>query len=92
MTSDPKEKTDLTFEAAFSKLEEILDRMNRGTLNLDDSLALFEESNALLSVCQKRLNEAEKKVEVLLKNRQGEPILGEDGKLLTQEFKPQALS
>lgn len=85
-TSDSPAAEELSFEAAFARLEEILEKMNSGTISLDQSLALYEEADALIARCSKRLNEAERKIEILIKNRGGELTLGQDQKPLTQDF------
>lgn len=76
----------LTFEDSFSRLEEILEKMNSNTISLDESLSLYEEADKLISLCSKRLNDAERKVEVLIKNRNGEIQFGPDQKPLTQDY------
>jgi len=81
-----EELASTTFEAAFTRLEEILERMNTGSISLDESLKLYEEADKLIVTCSKRLNEAERKIEVLVKNRSGEVMLGSDDKPLTQDF------
>lgn len=75
-----------TFESAFARLEEILEKMNSGTVNLDESLNLYEEADKLIVMCSKRLNEAERKIEILIKNRTGELAIGPDQKPLVQDF------
>lgn len=75
-----------SFEAAFSRLEEILEKMNSGTVSLDESLSLYEEADKLILNCNKKLNDAERKIETLIKNRQGELALGADQKPMTQDF------
>lgn len=77
----------ISFEAAFARLEAILERLNGGTISLDDSLKLYEEADKLIAICHKQLNEAEKKIEILDKNRNGELILGNDKRPLTQDYK-----
>ncbi len=76
----------LSFEIAFARLEEILERMNSGTINLDESLKLYEEADKLIANCSKRLVDAERKIETLVKNRNGELALGSDSKPQTQDF------
>lgn len=80
---DPQEKS---FEIAFARLEEILERMNSGTVSLDESLKLYEEADALINMCSKKLKDAESRVEMLLKNRSNDLILSNDQKPLTQDF------
>lgn len=77
---------ELPFEHAITKLEAILEKMNSGAVPLDDALHLYEEADKLANSCQKRLQDAEKRIEILMKNRQGEVALGPDGKPLTQPF------
>lgn len=79
--------TTVDFETAFSRLEEILSSLNTGTISLDQSLRLYEEADLLIRTCSTRLNEAERRIEILIKNRQGELILGEQNKPQTQEYK-----
>lgn len=69
---------ELSFEAAFARLESILEQMNTGSVSLDDSLKLYEEADKLISTCSKRLNDAERKIEILIKNRNGEPVMNND--------------
>lgn len=76
-----------TFESAFSRLEEILEKMNSGSVSLDESLHLYEEADRLITYCTKKLNDAEKTIEVLIKNRNGELALGADQKPMVQDFK-----
>lgn len=72
------------FESAFARLEAILERMNTTNISLDDSLKLFEEADKLITSCSKRLNDAERKIEVLIKTRNGDLVLGPDFKPTTQ--------
>lgn len=59
------------FEAALARLEEIVTEMEKGDVELDRSLKLFEEGVKLSRICNKRLDEAERKVEILLKDKDG---------------------
>jgi exodeoxyribonuclease VII small subunit len=77
---------DLSFESAYARLEEILERMNSGKVSLEESLKLYEEADNLITRCTKQLTHAEKKIEMLLKNRDGEPIVDPLGKPQTQAF------
>lgn len=81
-----QEPIPLSFEAAFARLEEILEKLNTGTISLDDSLKLYEEADQLIVTCNKRLNDAERKIEILVKNRNGELTIGSDEKPLVQEY------
>lgn len=77
---------DIPFEAAFARLEEILEKMNSGTISLDESLKLYEEADALIATCNRRLTDAERKIEILIKNRNGELVVGQDQKPMVQDF------
>lgn len=81
-----EQQTEKTFEEAFARLEQILEKMNSGAVSLDESLKLYEEADKLIATCSKRLNDAERKIEILIKNRNGELMLGQDQKPLTQDF------
>ena len=59
------------FEDAFQKLESIVKRLEDGNLSLEESLKAFEEGVRLSRFCSKKLDEAEKKVEILLKESDG---------------------
>lgn len=88
IVSDTGKKDEQSFEACFHRLEQILEKMNSGAVALEESLKLYEEADQLIAFCNKRLNEAERKIEVLMKNRNGDVILGPDGKPQTQPFQP----
>lgn len=66
MSSNPP-----TFEAAFSRLEEIIAQIDSGGLELDEALALFEEGVALLRLAGKRLDHAETRIQQLLAEGDG---------------------
>jgi exodeoxyribonuclease VII small subunit len=55
------------FEDCLKRLEEIVDRLEKGDLALEESLALFEEGMKLSNSCRGELEAAEGKVEILLK-------------------------
>jgi len=59
------------FEAALTKLEEIVKKLENGELSLDSALELFEEGVKLSRFCHTKLEEAERRVEILLKNGSG---------------------
>lgn len=56
-----------SFEAGLEELETIVERLEDGEMPLEESLALFEKGVALSESCRKRLQDAETKVEVLLR-------------------------
>ncbi len=47
---------ELTFEEAYKRLEEILEKMNSGKASLDSSLSLYEEADKLITTCQSKLD------------------------------------
>ena len=59
------------YETALKKLEEVVCKLEGGELSLDDSLKAFEEGVKLAAFCSGRLNEAEKRVELLLRQKDG---------------------
>ena len=61
----------LDFECALKRLEEIVKKLENGELPLDSALELFEEGVKLSRFCHARLEEAERRVEILLKNGSG---------------------
>ena len=60
-----------SFEESLTKLETIVDKLEKGDLSLEESLKLFEEGVGLSATCKKELEEAEGKVETLIKQRDG---------------------
>ena len=66
-----KQTAKLTFEAALSKLESIVEAMESGDVPLAELLAQFEEGNKLLKLCESRLKDAELKIEQLRKQKDG---------------------
>ena len=59
------------FEASLKKLEEIVTRLEAGSLSLEDSLKAFEEGVKHSAFCSNRLDEAERRVEILLRQKDG---------------------
>lgn len=84
---EQKKQSESTFENAFSRLEVILEKLNSGALSLDDSLKLYEEADRLINTCGKKLQDAERKIEILVKNRAGELTTGNDQKPVLQDFR-----
>lgn len=64
-----------TFEASLQDLEKIVRRLEDGDLPLEDSLKLFEDGVRLSRECQERLNQAERRIEILLRDEEGKPFL-----------------
>ena len=73
----PEEK----FEEMLEKLENIVHRMEEGNITLEESLVAFEEGIKLSKMCTKKLDEAQRKVEILLRQEgetATEPFTGEE--------------
>jgi exodeoxyribonuclease VII small subunit len=62
---------ELTFEAGLKRLEEVLDSLEHGDLALEEAMRAFEEGVRLVRFCHKKLDEVEKRVELLLKDDAG---------------------
>jgi exodeoxyribonuclease VII small subunit len=66
-----KEQPLQNFEQSLKQLESIVAQMERGDVSLEDSVKLFEEGTKLAEQCRQQLAEAEGKVEILIKQRNG---------------------
>jgi exodeoxyribonuclease VII small subunit len=64
-----------TFEASLEALEEIVRKLERGDLPLEQSLELFERGIQLSRECQERLNQAERRIEILMRDQRGNPTV-----------------
>jgi len=70
------------FEQAMARLEEIVHALEAGNLSLDESLRAFEEGTGLLRLCTRRLEEVERRIEILTQDESGvraEPFRWEEG-------------
>lgn len=72
----------MDFEKKLNRLDEIVQKMEKGDLALDESLKLFEEGVKLSRDCSLRLTEAESKVKLLMS-------IGADGKPVLTDFSPE---
>jgi exodeoxyribonuclease VII small subunit len=70
--AEPQKKN---FETSLSSLEQIVRELERGDLALEDSLKLFEDGVRLARECQERLNQAERRIEVLMRDSDGRPVV-----------------
>ena len=70
--NEPQAKS---FETSLEALEEIVHRLEQGDLPLEESLGLFERGIHLSRECQGRLSQAERRIEVLLRDQQGRPTV-----------------
>jgi len=73
---------EMKFENALQKLEEIVSRLEAGDVPLEESLAKYEEGVRLVGLCQKKLDQAKKKIEILVKTK--------DGKIKIEDFEENA--
>ncbi|HVF21434.1 MAG TPA: exodeoxyribonuclease VII small subunit [Pyrinomonadaceae bacterium] len=64
-----------SFEASLEALEQIVRQLESGDLPLEKSLELFEQGIRLSRECQERLSQAERRIEVLLRDNQGRPVV-----------------
>lgn len=65
----------MTFEAAMERLEQIVRAMERGDVQLDESLKLFQEGTELVRTCSKMLEQAQMQVKMVLTAEDGSPVL-----------------
>ena len=72
--------TNMTFEKALTELEQIVAKLEKGGISLNESLALFEKGVKLTRFLRGELDKAERKIEILLKD--------EKGALRTEDFEP----
>lgn len=70
-------KEELSFEELMKRLEEVTNKLEKEELNLDESVALFEEGMNLSKKCNETLENAEKRIAILLEN---------DGELTENNF------
>jgi exodeoxyribonuclease VII small subunit len=73
MTNGPEQAR--SFEASLEALEQIVRQLESGDLPLEKSLELFEQGIRLSRECQERLSQAERRIEVLLRDNQGRPVV-----------------
>ena len=66
--------SELKFEKAMTRLENIVEELERGDLDIDKSQEIFEEGIKMSRLCSKKLNEAEAKIEKLSKGKKGDLI------------------
>ena len=66
--------TKKTFEENMLRLEEIVNKLEKGDAQLSESLRLFEEGTQLVAACRKELDQAEQQVVKLMKGPDGAPI------------------
>ncbi len=69
------EQPSRTFEASLEALEQIVRELEQGDLPLEKSMELFEQGIRLSRECQERLSQAERRIEVLLRDNQGRTVV-----------------
>ncbi len=75
-TEEPSAKPDgISFEKALERLEIIVEEMESGKLSLEDMMSRFEEGQGLVTVCSSKLNQVERRIEILVK--EGDSITAE---------------
>jgi exodeoxyribonuclease VII small subunit len=71
----PASDTDLPFEQAISRIEELVARMEAERLPLDDLIKAYDEGTRLLDVCRQRLDDAQRRVDVISQRADGSATL-----------------
>jgi exodeoxyribonuclease VII small subunit len=66
-----KDQADKKFELALEELESVVEQLESGDLSLEEALAAFERGVGLVKYCNQKLSEVEKKVELLIKDKEG---------------------
>lgn len=67
-----KKQEEKSFEELMATLENIVQTLEKGDLNLDESVAKFEEGMTISKECNKMLENSEKRISILLENSDGE--------------------
>jgi exodeoxyribonuclease VII small subunit len=81
-----KQEAPARFEDALARLEEIVTRLERGELTLEESLKLYEEGIGLSRQCHTQLQEAERKIELLVKDAKGGLVTDDAGQPRSTPF------
>ena len=66
-----KDQAERSFEDALQRLEDVLESLEHGNLNLEESVQAFEEGVKLVRFCHDKLDEVERRVELLVKDEAG---------------------
>jgi exodeoxyribonuclease VII small subunit len=74
-----KNSQEFKFEEAIADLQQVVEQLESGDLSLEDSLAAFEKGVGLVRYCNEKLSEVEQKVELLVKDKEGQLQLKEFG-------------
>ena len=66
-----KDVSNKNFESAMEEIEQVVEQIESGELSLEESLAAYEKGVGLVKFCYQKLNEVEKRIEVLVKDKEG---------------------
>ncbi len=66
-----EEKKDITYEQAAAELESVVELLENGELTLEDSIRMFERGIELVRFCNKKLDEIEKRITILIEGKDG---------------------
>ncbi len=72
MPNEKSKNDTLTLEQALARLDEVADKLSKESISLEDSLALYEEGVGLVKLCASRLEDVERKINVLRMTSDGE--------------------
>jgi exodeoxyribonuclease VII small subunit len=75
MSNITKDIKDIKFESAIERLEDIVEKLESGEIELEQALVLFEEGMELSKICSQKLDEAKKKIQILKDGADGEKKL-----------------
>ena len=67
--------SNFNFEKSINELEELIYKMESNELSLDESIAYFERGSLLIKQCSKKLDEADKKVQILMKDNNNAEVI-----------------
>ncbi|MBN1895058.1 exodeoxyribonuclease VII small subunit [bacterium] len=68
----------ISFEKAFSRLEAVVEKLEKGEISLDESVRLFEEGSELIRICSGKLNQAEERLQKLVQDGDRFELIPED--------------
>ena len=77
-----------SFERAYARLEEIMEKLNAAQTSLEESIKLYEEADHLIKMCNKKLSFAEQKVQKLIKTRDAQVEVSPTGAPEMEPFNP----
>jgi len=88
VTDAPRPEAAPRFEDALKELEDVVARLEKGELSLEESLRLYERGIGLARHCHAKLEEAEGKIELLMKDARGDVALDAKGRPRTRPVEP----